>query len=238
MRERDKARQDLERAERRNLELAREMDDSHAALEQLAERRITWVLGYTHGLPTMVSLRLGQDRVYTGQPARAAPWPRAGHRWEPLVPRPGQAQKAELHLALMAQPSGPGGSCAASGLRERPAHHRLRAICAIPHPMARGWGGAESISETLPVRSPHFLALGRRAAAVLALRCTGQALLVPGRPFRLYGGLLSWVRARPQGPRWLWRAATLERGPQVSGTPEPREPCCAAGAWSRITKAG
>lgn len=49
-RERDKARQDLERAERRSLELAREMDDGHTALEQLTERRIQWVLGSsTHG---------------------------------------------------------------------------------------------------------------------------------------------------------------------------------------------
>ncbi|XP_055994235.1 ninein-like protein [Sorex fumeus] len=37
--ERDKARQDLERAEKRNLEFAREMDDCHSALEQLTEER-------------------------------------------------------------------------------------------------------------------------------------------------------------------------------------------------------
>ncbi|XP_012924722.1 ninein-like protein isoform X2 [Heterocephalus glaber] len=38
--ERDKARQDLERAERRSLELVREMDDSHTTLEQLTEQKI------------------------------------------------------------------------------------------------------------------------------------------------------------------------------------------------------
>ncbi|XP_010623919.1 ninein-like protein isoform X2 [Fukomys damarensis] len=38
--ERNKARQDLERAERRSLELVREMDDSHAALEQLTEQKM------------------------------------------------------------------------------------------------------------------------------------------------------------------------------------------------------
>ncbi|XP_054987369.1 ninein-like protein isoform X2 [Sorex araneus] len=38
--ERDKARQDLERAEKRNLEFAREMDDCHSALEQLTEKRV------------------------------------------------------------------------------------------------------------------------------------------------------------------------------------------------------
>nr|XP_031529386.1 ninein-like protein isoform X3 [Vicugna pacos] len=39
-RERDKARQDLERAEKRNLDFVKEMDDYHAALEQLAEQKI------------------------------------------------------------------------------------------------------------------------------------------------------------------------------------------------------
>ncbi|XP_053434504.1 ninein-like protein isoform X2 [Nycticebus coucang] len=39
-RERDKARQDLERAEKRNLEFVREMDDWHSALEQLTEKKI------------------------------------------------------------------------------------------------------------------------------------------------------------------------------------------------------
>ncbi|XP_032317576.1 ninein-like protein isoform X3 [Camelus ferus] len=39
-RERDKARQDLERVEKRNLDFVKEMDDYHAALEQLAEQKI------------------------------------------------------------------------------------------------------------------------------------------------------------------------------------------------------
>uniref|UniRef100_A0A2I3GSG4 Ninein-like protein n=1 Tax=Nomascus leucogenys TaxID=61853 RepID=A0A2I3GSG4_NOMLE len=39
-RERDKARQDLERAEKRNLEFVKEMDDCHSALEQLTEKKI------------------------------------------------------------------------------------------------------------------------------------------------------------------------------------------------------
>ncbi|XP_054323843.1 ninein-like protein isoform X5 [Pongo pygmaeus] len=39
-RERDKVRQDLERAEKRNLEFVKEMDDCHSALEQLTEKKI------------------------------------------------------------------------------------------------------------------------------------------------------------------------------------------------------
>nr|XP_018872808.3 ninein-like protein isoform X8 [Gorilla gorilla gorilla] len=39
-RERDKARQDLERAEKRNLEFVKEMDDCHSTLEQLTEKKI------------------------------------------------------------------------------------------------------------------------------------------------------------------------------------------------------
>ncbi|KAB1262216.1 Ninein-like protein [Camelus dromedarius] len=39
-RERDKVRQDLERVEKRNLDFVKEMDDYHAALEQLAEQKI------------------------------------------------------------------------------------------------------------------------------------------------------------------------------------------------------
>ncbi|XP_070445032.1 ninein-like protein isoform X4 [Equus przewalskii] len=39
-RERDKARQDLERAEKRNLEFVKEMDDCHSALEQLTDEKI------------------------------------------------------------------------------------------------------------------------------------------------------------------------------------------------------
>lgn len=44
-RERDKARQDLERAEKRNLEFVKEMDDCHSTLEQLTEKKIKLVLG-------------------------------------------------------------------------------------------------------------------------------------------------------------------------------------------------
>lgn len=39
-RERDKARQDLERAEQRNREFVKDVDDCHSALEQLAEEKI------------------------------------------------------------------------------------------------------------------------------------------------------------------------------------------------------
>ncbi|KAM5304586.1 ninein-like protein isoform 8-T8 [Glossophaga mutica] len=39
-RERDKARQDLEKAEKRNLEFVKEMDDCHSTLEQLTEKKI------------------------------------------------------------------------------------------------------------------------------------------------------------------------------------------------------
>ncbi|XP_015980017.2 ninein-like protein isoform X6 [Rousettus aegyptiacus] len=40
VRERDKARKDLEKAEKRNLEFVKEMDDCHSALEQLTEKKI------------------------------------------------------------------------------------------------------------------------------------------------------------------------------------------------------
>ncbi|KAM5245523.1 ninein-like protein [Ctenodactylus gundi] len=40
VREQEKAKLDLERAEKRNLELVKEMDDSHTALEQLTEKKI------------------------------------------------------------------------------------------------------------------------------------------------------------------------------------------------------
>ncbi|KAK1337200.1 hypothetical protein QTO34_001823 [Cnephaeus nilssonii] len=40
VRERDKARQDLEKAEKRNLEFVKEMDDCHSALEQLTEKKV------------------------------------------------------------------------------------------------------------------------------------------------------------------------------------------------------
>ena len=39
-RERDKARQDLEKAEQRNLEFVKETDDLHSALEQLTEEKV------------------------------------------------------------------------------------------------------------------------------------------------------------------------------------------------------
>ena len=39
-RERDKARQDLEKAEQRNLEFVKEMDDLHSTLEHLAEEKV------------------------------------------------------------------------------------------------------------------------------------------------------------------------------------------------------
>ena len=39
-RERDKARQDLEKAEQRHLEFVKETDDLHSALEQLAEEKV------------------------------------------------------------------------------------------------------------------------------------------------------------------------------------------------------
>ncbi|XP_060981986.1 ninein-like protein [Dama dama] len=41
---RDKARQDLEKAEQRNLELVKEMDDLHSALEHLAEEKVRHLL--------------------------------------------------------------------------------------------------------------------------------------------------------------------------------------------------
>lgn len=40
VRERDKARKDLEKAKKRNLEFVKEMDDCHSALEQLTEKKI------------------------------------------------------------------------------------------------------------------------------------------------------------------------------------------------------
>lgn len=39
-RERAKARQDLEKAEQRNLEFVKETDDLHSALERLAEEKV------------------------------------------------------------------------------------------------------------------------------------------------------------------------------------------------------
>ena len=39
-RERDKVRQDLEKAEQRNLEFVKEMDDLHSTLEHLAEEKV------------------------------------------------------------------------------------------------------------------------------------------------------------------------------------------------------
>ncbi|CAK7311841.1 Ninein-like protein [Vulpes lagopus] len=52
-RERDKARQDLERAEKRNLEFVQEMDDCHSALEQLTEKKIQHL---EHGYRERLSL--------------------------------------------------------------------------------------------------------------------------------------------------------------------------------------
>ncbi|CAI9153812.1 unnamed protein product [Rangifer tarandus platyrhynchus] len=40
-REQDKARQDLEKAEQRNLDFVKETDDLHSALEQLAEEKVS-----------------------------------------------------------------------------------------------------------------------------------------------------------------------------------------------------
>nr|XP_012417145.1 PREDICTED: ninein-like protein [Odobenus rosmarus divergens] len=55
-RERDKARQDLEKAEKRNLEFLQEMDDCHSALEQLTEKKIQHVeQGYQERLSLLRS---------------------------------------------------------------------------------------------------------------------------------------------------------------------------------------
>lgn len=48
LRERDKARQDLEKAEKRNLDFVREMDDCHSALEQLTEKKIKYVWAHSY----------------------------------------------------------------------------------------------------------------------------------------------------------------------------------------------
>ncbi|KAM9682888.1 ninein-like protein [Dama dama] len=48
---RDKARQDLEKAEQRNLEFVKEMDDLHSALEHLAEEKLTCLSGGNNQVP-------------------------------------------------------------------------------------------------------------------------------------------------------------------------------------------
>ncbi|KAM5218896.1 ninein-like protein isoform 4-T6 [Hipposideros larvatus] len=56
VRERDKARKDLEKAEKRNLEFVKEMDDCHSALEQLTEKKIKQVeQGYRERLSLLRS---------------------------------------------------------------------------------------------------------------------------------------------------------------------------------------
>uniref|UniRef100_G3T9Y3 Ninein-like protein n=1 Tax=Loxodonta africana TaxID=9785 RepID=G3T9Y3_LOXAF len=62
VKERDKARQDLEKAEKRNLEFVTEMDDCHSAMEQLAERKIKHLEQGYHGRLALLRSEMEMER--------------------------------------------------------------------------------------------------------------------------------------------------------------------------------
>uniref|UniRef100_A0A452FIN0 Ninein like n=1 Tax=Capra hircus TaxID=9925 RepID=A0A452FIN0_CAPHI len=70
-RERDKARQDLEKAEQRNLEFVKETDDLHSALEQLAEEKVRRLeQGYRGRLSLLRSEVEGERELFWEQARR------------------------------------------------------------------------------------------------------------------------------------------------------------------------
>ncbi|XP_038186302.1 ninein-like protein isoform X2 [Arvicola amphibius] len=70
MRERDKARQDLEKAEKRNLDFVREMDDCHSALEQLTEKKIKHLEQEYRGRLSLLRSEVEMERELFWEQAR------------------------------------------------------------------------------------------------------------------------------------------------------------------------
>ncbi|XP_013210625.1 ninein-like protein [Microtus ochrogaster] len=70
MRERDKARQDLEKAEKRNLDFVREMDDCHSALEQLTEKKIKHLEQEYRGRLSLMRSEVEMERELFWEQAR------------------------------------------------------------------------------------------------------------------------------------------------------------------------
>ncbi|KAM9590121.1 ninein-like protein [Trichechus inunguis] len=62
VKEQDKARQDLEKAEKRNLEFVTEMDDYHSAMEQLTERKIKHLEQGYHGRLALLRSEMEMER--------------------------------------------------------------------------------------------------------------------------------------------------------------------------------
>ncbi|XP_046534487.1 ninein-like protein isoform X2 [Equus quagga] len=69
-RERDKARQDLERAEKRNLEFVKEMDDCHSALEQLTDEKIKHLEQGYRGRLSLLQSEVEMERQLFWEQAR------------------------------------------------------------------------------------------------------------------------------------------------------------------------
>ncbi|CAO2578375.1 Ninein-like protein [Lemmus lemmus] len=70
MHERDKARQDLEKAEKRNLDFVREMDDCHSALEQLTEKKIKHLEQEYRGRLSLLRSEVEMERELIWEQAR------------------------------------------------------------------------------------------------------------------------------------------------------------------------
>ncbi|XP_038962585.1 ninein-like protein isoform X5 [Rattus norvegicus] len=68
--ERDKARQDLEKAEKRNLDFVREMDDCHSALEQLTEKKIKHLEQEYRGRLSLLRSEVEMERELFWEQAR------------------------------------------------------------------------------------------------------------------------------------------------------------------------
>ncbi|XP_048204632.1 ninein-like protein [Perognathus longimembris pacificus] len=70
VRERDKARQDLERVEKRNLEFVKEMDDCHSALEQLTEKKVKHLEQEYRGRLSLLRSEVEMERELFWEQAR------------------------------------------------------------------------------------------------------------------------------------------------------------------------
>uniref|UniRef100_A0A8C6RIF3 Uncharacterized protein n=1 Tax=Nannospalax galili TaxID=1026970 RepID=A0A8C6RIF3_NANGA len=68
--ERDKARQDLEKAEKRNLDFVKEMDDCHSALEQLTEKKIKHLEQEYRGRLSLLRSEVEMEREMFWEQAR------------------------------------------------------------------------------------------------------------------------------------------------------------------------
>ncbi|ERE71468.1 ninein-like protein [Cricetulus griseus] len=68
--ERDKVRQDLEKAEKRNLDFVREMDDCHSALEQLTEKKIKHLEQEYRGRLSLLRSEVEMERELFWEQAR------------------------------------------------------------------------------------------------------------------------------------------------------------------------